>query len=314
MKCEDCLSLIEAHFDDLPGEHPASLIARHTLNCAECARAFVEMKREQELYSLFKIEVTPALWTAVHARIQEEQLVPLPRRSVWLSPQWWKETIFPARLIPVRAMLAILMAVGVIAFFVVLGLRETRPAATDSLVAARSESQSIVPPAHDVSSKIAAPPDLGASSEQARTNINVQTVSGGKGANLTFMAKARGGVKSLSRSRSPKRLSDDGTSIGGGDLIARSATSSPLPDKTVRDAEKAYLDAITIVSRDANRRIARLHPVENARYEEAIKVVDKAIADTRRAVREQPDDLVAVQYMLSSYARKVEVLRDMAGQ
>jgi hypothetical protein len=314
MKCEDCLSLIEAHLYDLPGEHPASLIARHTLDCAECERAFVEMKREQELYALFKVEVTPALWTAVHARIQEEQLVPLPRRRVWLSPQWWKETIFPARLIPARTMLAGLMTVGVIAFFVVLGLHGTRPAAPDSPMAARRESKPIVPPAHDVTSKDAAPPDLGASSEQARNNISAQPVSVGKGAKLTMLAKARSGAKGLSGSRNPDRLSDGEASIGGSNLLARRATPSPLPDKTVRDAEKAYLDAITIVSRDANQRRARLHPEENARYEEAIKVVDRAIADTRRAVREQPDDLVAVQYMFSSYARKVEVLREMAGQ
>ena len=39
--------------------------------------------------------------------------------------------------------------------------------------------------------------------------------------------------------------------------------------------------------------------------------LDRTIADTRKAVRQHPDDPVAVQYMLTAYAKKVDVLREM---
>jgi hypothetical protein len=40
--------------------------------------------------------------------------------------------------------------------------------------------------------------------------------------------------------------------------------------------------------------------------------IDNTIAETRRAVRENPDDPIALQYMLSAYAKKIDVLREVA--
>jgi hypothetical protein len=50
-----------------------------------------------------------------------------------------------------------------------------------------------------------------------------------------------------------------------------------------------------------------------ARLDQALASVDRTIAGTRKAVRQHPDDPVAVQYMLSAYSRKVDVLREMIG-
>lgn len=297
MKCDDCQSLMDEHLTGLLDEHAASVINMHTAECAECAQAFAGMKEEQEFYAPFRLEVTPALWAAVRTRIREEQFVTVQSGSSWLTTQRWKETFFPARLIPARALLWGLLAVGIIALYIIIGSRGPQPPATGDSVAANA-SAPVVTPAQSMSVK--ADPSVSAVSngEQAKHNPGLRRVSSVKETKLTIRVKARAGESQESS-----------------DLhVSRAVAAEPLPDKLVRDAEQTYLDAITIASRDASRRTVRLTPEESARYKEAMKVIDTAIVDTRRAVREQPDDLAAVQYMLSSYAKKVEILIEMAGQ
>ena len=57
-----------------------------------------------------------------------------------------------------------------------------------------------------------------------------------------------------------------------------------------------------------------MDPLTLAKLDQAIAAINRTIAGTRKAVREHPDDPVAVQYMLTAYARKVDVLREMAAQ
>lgn len=84
------------------------------------------------------------------------------------------------------------------------------------------------------------------------------------------------------------------------------------PDQLVRDAEKKYLSAITILSRDVAQRKSRLDPETRIKLEQALSSIDRTIAATRRVVRQHPNDPVAAQYMLGAYARKVDALREMA--
>jgi len=43
-----------------------------------------------------------------------------------------------------------------------------------------------------------------------------------------------------------------------------------------------------------------------------LAAIDRTIADTREAVGQRPTDPEAVRYMLTAYAKKVEVLQEMA--
>lgn len=83
------------------------------------------------------------------------------------------------------------------------------------------------------------------------------------------------------------------------------------PDELVRDAERKYLEAIAILSRDANRKRSRTDREQLIQFDQTLAAVDRTIAGTRRAVREHPRDPVAVQYMLTAYAKKVDVLRQI---
>jgi hypothetical protein len=103
---------------------------------------------------------------------------------------------------------------------------------------------------------------------------------------------------------------------GGGEAsetprTAAASRQESAPDRLVREAEGKYLAAIRLLSRDVGSRRARLDDDTRARFERTLAAVDRTIADTRRAAREHPRDPVAVQYMLTAYAKKVEVLREM---
>jgi hypothetical protein len=66
------------------------------------------------------------------------------------------------------------------------------------------------------------------------------------------------------------------------------------------------------LSEDVNRKRTRLDPQVAARFDETLATIDRSIAETRRTVLKHGNDPVAVQYMLSAYAKKVEVMREMA--
>jgi hypothetical protein len=92
----------------------------------------------------------------------------------------------------------------------------------------------------------------------------------------------------------------------------RPSTSEPTPEQLVREAEQKYLSAIAILSRDVNRRRSQLDPMMLARFDASLSEVDRTITETRRAVHENPEDPIALQYLLAAYSKKVEMLRGMA--
>jgi hypothetical protein len=88
-------------------------------------------------------------------------------------------------------------------------------------------------------------------------------------------------------------------------------TKPPRPEQLIREAERKYEQAIAILSRDVNRRRPEMDAQVLARFDLALGAIDRTIAETRAAVRQQPGDPVALQYLLAAYSRKVDVLREM---
>ena len=83
------------------------------------------------------------------------------------------------------------------------------------------------------------------------------------------------------------------------------------PAQLVRDAEPKYLTAIAMLSRDVNRRRSQLDPMLLARFDASLAEIDRTIKDTRQVVRGNPEDPIALQYLLAAYSKKVDVLREM---
>jgi hypothetical protein len=87
--------------------------------------------------------------------------------------------------------------------------------------------------------------------------------------------------------------------------------TATLTGSTVRDAEQKYLTAITMLSRDVNSRRSQLDPMMLARFDASLAEIDRTIKETRHVVRENPEDPIALQYLLAAYSKKVDVLREM---
>jgi hypothetical protein len=88
--------------------------------------------------------------------------------------------------------------------------------------------------------------------------------------------------------------------------------AAPLtPAQLVRDAEYKYLTAIAMLSRDVNRRRPQLDPMMLARFDASLAEIDRTIRETRQVVRGNPEDPIALQYLLAAYSKKVDVLREM---
>jgi len=84
------------------------------------------------------------------------------------------------------------------------------------------------------------------------------------------------------------------------------------PAELVREAEQKYLTAIAMLSRDVNKRRSQLDPMMLARFDASLAQIDRTIQETRQVVKGNPDDPIALQYLLAAYSKKVDVLREMS--
>jgi hypothetical protein len=115
MKCEECLPLVEEYVDGELNKLDTEQVTAHLSTCAACAQELEELTREQEIYASYQrdVEITPAMWNIVRARIEDEKAARpasvLTRLPVWLA------VVFGTRL-PLRnafAAAVVLVALGI---------------------------------------------------------------------------------------------------------------------------------------------------------------------------------------------------------
>lgn len=293
MKCEDCLKVIEEYFDGELPEREAASVGAHLASCEPCAQQLEALHDEQNLYALYRreVEVSPALWTNVAARIQEEKRLQSERPFAGWRRRL-KELFSTPRLSPALTFALLILAVGATA-----GLMKylnTRNASTQPV--ARTQPEKSVPATGKVSDST------------VNNNAGAQESRGAEADNERVVQQnERNEVK-------PPPIMKAVDKAESNRYVARtqSVPGEQTPDQLVREAEQKYRAAITLLARDAKRRRTLLEPEVLARFDQTLAAVDRTINETRRAARQQPDDPVAVQYMLAAYAKKVEVLREMA--
>jgi Putative zinc-finger len=301
MRCEECQTLVEDYFDGELDEQTISLVAQHINACPSCASLYDRLEREQELYLRYECdaEPAPAFWANVMKRAAQESS---PSSQSPSGLRCWFNGILSGfgtpRFSPSLTALIVLVAVGITAILmsyvntrervagpVSVAQREEAPAATFP-----SSAQEIVRPTSPTVED-----EAGEKKGEASVNGQPQLVQtvGGRKANPRLNA-----------------------SVGNAERINRkpsAAGQNRTPDELVREAEQKYVAAIAMLSRDVNRRRSRLDAATIARFERTLSAIDRTIADTRRAARRHPNDPVAAQYMLTAYAKKVDVLREMIG-
>ena len=280
MRCEEFQPLIEEYLDSELAESTAGEVARHLDNCVSCAEVAGKLGVEREMYSRYEpdLQVTPDLWAGVQARIATETHVPGPKGVAWLIATV-KDALAVPRVSGWATAALVLLAIGSTAVFM-------------------KYMQSATPPPH---------PQVRATVEpQPPTRETTQAVSSPAAADDTRVKP--------DPERPKRRIEITAERTNQGERQARQVLGPKTPHQLVNEAEQKYLAAIAMLSRNAARKRSQIDPVTLEKLDHAIAAINRTIAGTRKAVREHPDDPIAVQYMLTAYARKVDVLREMAAQ
>jgi hypothetical protein len=291
MKCEKCREYLEEYVD---GELDAKLAAQvksHTATCAACAKLGEQLSQEQGLYARYQrdIEITPALWAGVEARIKQEKAARQPRPLAGLLERFSGLFATP-RFSPALAAALVLLAVGI-----TVAVMSWMNAGNRTQIVATNPSN---PPA--ASSGDSNKTDAGKTSDAPAPKPEENK---DKLADNSNDDESKPAAPEKERRLAPEKRMTPKTQL---------AAKQPDPMQLVREAEQKYVRAIAILSSDVNRRRPQIDPVVLARFDSALAGIDRAIEETRRVVRERPDDPVALQYLLSAYAKKVDALREMA--
>ena len=282
MKCEDYLPIIESYVDGELDGTTAQRVRTHLATCDSCQEFVAELRQEQEVYSLYsrEVDITPAMWAAVQARIEKEK--PARSSNIFEGVGNWLRGLFGTpRLSPALAAALIIATVGTTVVVMKYLNSPDKPDGTQ-IVASNQPK-----PSED---KQATTPNTEKPIQPAVTVPDP-------------IAKVPENRDPDVASKTPERQRN---------VVKQPVKPQPTPEQLVREAEQKYLSAIAILEKDVSRNKSKLDPMIVVRFEKAMVDIDNTIAETRRAVRENPDDPIALQYMLSAYAKKVDVLREMA--
>jgi len=115
MKCDDCLNLLETHVDGEATEHDSDQVRMHLAKCSSCEAEFEALTAETEMYARYdrELQVSPALWNGIAARIAEDRQTSTNQRSnfgEWLSGLFAIPSLRFA--MPTLALIAIAVVVG----------------------------------------------------------------------------------------------------------------------------------------------------------------------------------------------------------
>jgi hypothetical protein len=295
MKCEECKNIIEEYCDGELDERASIDVRAHVMNCEACARLVEALGDEQNVYALYvrDVEVSPMLWKGISARILEEERA----RDVSLMARWRRqlaEIFGTPRLSPALTFALLILTMGTTAGL--MKLMQSRSA--EPVTQKQPESSTTAPP--KVNEQTAAVTD-------GKENDPVENDGAIENDTEQF---TRPSDKNVDRLPPAYRIADRFESKRA--VATVGFTDEQSPDQLVREAEQKYRAAIALLARDAKRRRTLLEPDMRARFEQTLAAVDQTINETRRAARQHPDDPVAVQFMLAAYAKKVDVLREMA--
>ncbi len=301
MNCREVTSVLEEYFDGELDEHQRRQTAAHLVACATCAAAYAGLQREQELFMHYErdVEVTPQLWHGIQARIAGAQVAPqlvaVPF-SVRIR-EWFASALIAPRFSP--ALTAALVALAIALTVGVMKFTTKGERASTSFATMQS-------PTPTVKSQQTAAPSPQPSIEQTAPAQHEQDAS----ANNKPVVKPR--IDERTRKHEARARNLPITNTGAQYQQVAAQPHEPTPDDLVKDAEAKYQKAIEILNRDVKGRRSALDAVTLARYDETLKSLDRTIAETRRVALGRNNDPVAVQYMLTAYAKKIEVLREMA--
>jgi len=287
MRCDECLTLLDQYIEDELDEVTSKSLTAHIASCRECAGAHEAVRREQEIYASYLVDVEPSphLWVNLRSELENEKAI---RESRPPLQRWLAVVLGDWRVTPQFATALVLITIG-LGIGILLWRTNTDP----SRHQVQNSGSGFQP----------SPEENRAGPDPAKTDGRSPA---GDDERRIVALPAKSGDR-----RRPRQTSASGRATTG--MIERSP-AVPTVEQVARGAEQQYLSAIEILSGDIKRRRAFISPALLSQLETALAEVDRNIAATRRAAREQPRDPVAVQYLAIAYEKKVELLREVINQ
>ncbi len=283
MNCERCRNELE---DLLYGELSrtrAAEVSAHLDDCADCVALRGELERENEIFSQFyeqtSIEPAGVMWEAIRGRISEER---------GIRPQIEPETGWLERL---RA--------GALGWLVAPAI--LRQAAFAALLIVLSVAATMIYLKRDANGE----KDVaGARPEISPTATPRQTVTPSPESSPSTHIAGRP-IKDASEPKIKPRISDR-------IVPKRQLTDQQLMNMQIARAEREYQKAIRMLDQAIAKQRGGLDPALIKQYESSLALIDSSIAASRRAMRERPDDPTAGQFLLAAYAKKLDLMQDIA--
>jgi hypothetical protein len=283
MNCERCKNELEDFLYGELDEAVAAGVRAHLVSCAICAALRDEVERENELFGQFyeqtSIEPAAEMWGAIRARINGEARgrAQIEGGSGWLDRL--RAGAFGWLLAPAAlrqaAFSAMLIALSVAATMIYMKFVE------------KGEEKAAV------NNERAAPATTPSQDPTPSSRIDIAD-----GVNPNTAAPPPKGVRSQINPAAPPRQ----------------LTDQELMNRQVARAELEYQKAIRLLDRAIAKQRDRLDPGLIKQYESSLALIDDSIAASRRAFRERPDDLTAGQFLLAAYAKKLDLMQDIAMQ
>lgn len=279
MNCERCQIELEDFLYGELDETRTAQVRTHLAACASCAAVRDELAGEQEIFAQFyeqtALEPSAALWDAIHARIGVEPSVIKPPASAERRLKTWLGFASLGWLLRPAVLRQTAFALVLIALSV----------AATLFFLKRDDNHS-----KDVAITTTPTPRVSApiTPQPAPTSDVVIAIPA-----VPAPVKRR----QTEPPRAPQPLSDQ-----------------QLMDQQIARAAREYQKAITLLDQAVAKRRSSLDPNLFKQYEVSLALIDNSIAASRRALRERPDDLAAGQFLLAAYAKKVELMQDIAMQ
>jgi hypothetical protein len=283
MNCERCKNELEDFLYGELSEARSAGVRAHLANCAVCAALRNEVERENEIfarfYELTSIEPAAEMWDAIRARInaQPQGQAQIERETGWLErlrAGAFGRLLAPATLRQM-AFAALLIALSVAATTIYLKRGDK---GADGLA---GKGVTVTPT--PTPAPIATPTPAPSLSTDLATGVKIN-----KG---TPAPKDR----SVTNPAPPRQLTDQ-----------------ELMNRQIARAEREYQKAIRMVDQAIAKQRDRLDPELIKQYESSLALLNDSIAASRRALRERPDDPIAGQFLLAAYAKKLDLMQDIA--
>ena len=276
MNCERCKNELEDFLYDELVEARAAEVRAHLADCAVCAALRGEIERENEIFGRFyeqtSIEPAAEMWDAIRARINSEA-----RERAQIDKGAWAfgRLLTPATLRQ-AAFAALLVALSVAATTIYLKLGDN---GEKNFAIKSEEPASTRPPQQGVTPTPSPSIDVARDVEKPNTGASTP-----KGVKLP-----------VDRAAPPRRLTDQ-----------------ELMNRQITRAEREYQKAIRLLDQAIAKQRDRLDPALIKQYESSLVSIDNSINASRRAFIERPDDPIAGQFLLAAYAKKLDLMQDIA--